>query len=156
MGKSINRVASALRSAGVDAAPLEMPAETKTARAAADVLGCGVDQIAKSVIFHAESSDRILLFITAGGNRIDPEKAERLAGEPIAPADASLVRVRTGFVIGGVAPVGHLSPPVAFFDPKLMEFDQVWAAAGSPRHVFPISPEDLSRISDSQISDFTS
>ena len=81
-----------------------------------------------------------MLFLTAGGNRVDADKAAALAGEPLGKADAALIRAQTGFAIGGVAPVGHLNPIRAFLDPRLTEFDVVWAAAGTPRHVFPMDP----------------
>lgn len=156
MSKSVKRVRAALADAGLAADIREMPGETRTAQQAADVVGCALDQIAKSIVFHAPGSDRIVLFITAGGNRVDPDLAVRVAGEALKPADAALVRARTGFVIGGVAPVGHITPPDAFFDPRLLDFETVWAAAGTPRHVFPIAPRDLERISTAQTADFTS
>ena len=95
------------------------------------------------MIFRGTATDTVVLFVTAGGNRVDPESAASLAGEALAPADAAFVRARTGFVIGGVAPVGHLEPPRAFFDPRLLEFEVIWAAAGTPRHVFPAEPGPL-------------
>ena len=79
-----------------------------------------------------------------------------LAGEPLAKADAALIRDQTGFAIGGVAPVGHLNPIRAWVDPRLMEFDRVWAAAGTPHHVFALNPADLPRISGAQPADFVS
>jgi prolyl-tRNA editing enzyme YbaK/EbsC (Cys-tRNA(Pro) deacylase) len=154
MSKSLKRVRAALKDAGLD----PDIRETDLARTAADAaraVGCGVDQIAKSIVFLGEHSGEVLLFLTAGGNRVDPDRAAALAGEPLGKADAALVRSRTGFAIGGVAPVGHLSPIPAFLDLRLTDFDRVWAAAGTPHHVFPISPLDLQRISDAQIFDFT-
>nr|MDA3858863.1 YbaK/EbsC family protein [Roseovarius sp.] len=88
-----------------------------------------------------------LLFVTAGGNKVDSARASALAGEPLGKADAALIRAQTGFAIGGVSPVGHLTPPRAFFDPRLLAFDMVWAAAGTPRHLFGIAPDVLLRIS---------
>lgn len=86
------------------------------------------------------------LFLTAGGNRVDAAKATELAGEPLGKADAALVRAETGFAIGGVAPIGHLKPVRAWWDPRLSDFDVIWAAAGTPRHVFAIAPDTLLRI----------
>lgn len=154
MSKSVKRVCAALEAAGVASEITEMPESTRTAAEAAMALGCTPDQIAKSVIFRGQDSDTVYLFITAGGNRVDPTKADLIAGEPLVPADAEFIRARTGFAIGGVAPVGHLSEPTAFFDPHLTSFDVVWAAAGTPRHVFPLPPLDLARISAAQSLDF--
>ncbi len=155
MSKSVKRVRAALEAAGIVPEIKEMSDGTRTAADAAAALGCTTDQIAKSVIFRGRDSDRVYLFVTAGGNRVDPSKATALAGEDLAPADAAFVRGQTGFAIGGVAPVGHLNPPEAFFDPYLLEFDVVWAAAGTPRHVFPLPAAELAKISDAQVSDFT-
>ena len=102
----------------------------------------------------AETSGEAVLFLTAGGNQVDAGKASALAGEPLGKADADLVRGQTGFVIGGVAPVGHLNPIRAWFDPRILDFDVVWAAAGTPRHVFPIAPGDLLRISGARAGRF--
>jgi prolyl-tRNA editing enzyme YbaK/EbsC (Cys-tRNA(Pro) deacylase) len=93
--------------------------------------------------------------LTAGGNRVCPDKAAALAGEPLGRADADLVRAETGFAIGGVAPVGHLAPVPAWLDPRLTDFDIVWAAAGTPRHVFAIAPTELQRITGATVAGFT-
>lgn len=156
MSKSLKRVMRALVEAGLDIAPLELGPETRTAQQAADAANCAVDQIAKSVIFAGTESGNAILFITAGGNQVDTAKASLAAGEPLGKADAALIRAQTGFAIGGVAPVGHLNPIRAFFDPKLSEFDVIYAAAGTPRHIFPINPVVLLKISNSQVYDFTS
>jgi prolyl-tRNA editing enzyme YbaK/EbsC (Cys-tRNA(Pro) deacylase) len=155
MSKSVRRVEAALVAAGVAAEVREMAAETRTAHQAADAVGVQLDQIAKSIIFRGEVSGEAVLFLTAGGNRVDAGKASALAGEALGKADAELVRAQTGFVIGGVAPVGHLTPIRAWFDPRLLDFGVVWAAAGTPRHVFPIAPRDLLRASGASEADFT-
>lgn len=152
----MKRVAAALEDAGLATEILAMPVDTRTAAQAAAVAGCSLDQIAKSIIFLGERSGAALLFPTAGGNRVEPERAAEIAGEPLGKADAAVVRAQTGFVIGGVAPVGHLVPIRAWFDPRLLDFERVWAAGGTPRHIFPISPADLLRISNAQVADFTS
>ncbi len=156
MSKSLKRVRHALEQAGLAVDILEMSDSTRTAEEAAQAAGCALDQIVKSIIFRGEADGRAVLFLTAGGNRVDGEKASALAGEALGKADAQLIRGQTGFAIGGVAPIGHLSPIRAFFDPRLMEFDRVWAAAGTPRHIFAADPRDIARISEAQISDFTS
>lgn len=155
MSKSLKRVIAALSDAGLDITPLEMPSETRTAQQAADAAGCHIDQIAKSIIFRGENSGHAILFVTAGGNQVDAALAATAADEPLARADAALIRAQTGFAIGGVAPVGHLKPITAFWDQRLSDFDLVYAAAGTPRHIFPIPPNDLIRISGAIPTDFT-
>lgn len=152
MSKSLKRVRAALESAGAEF-EISEPGEARTAQMAADAVGCEVDQIAKSIIFRGEESGHVVLFITAGANRVSAEKASAVAGQPLGKADAGLIRAETGFAIGGVAPVGHISPITAFLDPRLFDFDTVWAAAGTPRHVFSITPVDLERISGAKRAD---
>ena len=134
---------------------MEMNGETRTAADAAREAGCEIDQIAKSIIFRGETSGTVVVFITAGGNRVDPAYASAVAGEPLGRADATFVRATTGFAIGGVAPIGHLSPSRVFMDQRLLQFDVVYAAAGTPRHIFPVNPSDLHRISAANIANFT-
>ena len=124
MSKSLNRVRATLDAAGI-APEIRETALARTAADAAAAVGCEIDQIAKSIVFRGERSGATLLFVTAGGNRVDPGKAGRLAGEPLGKADAALIRERTGFAIGGVAPLAHLSPPRAWFDPRLLDFPLV-------------------------------
>ncbi|WP_344847464.1 YbaK/EbsC family protein [Celeribacter arenosi] len=152
--KSLTRVEQALARAGVPAHILEMDGETRTAEQAAQKAGCALDQIAKSIIFQGEKSGAIYLFITAGANRVDSARAAQLTGEPLMRADGKTVRDVTGFAIGGVAPIGHLSPIVAFYDPRLSDFDTVWAAAGTPRHIFEIAPAILREISAAKEAEF--
>jgi prolyl-tRNA editing enzyme YbaK/EbsC (Cys-tRNA(Pro) deacylase) len=154
MSKSLKRVKNALIAAGCDIAPCEIGQAT-TAQMAADLIGCGVDQIAKSIMFRGEMSGEAVLFVTAGGNQVDGDRAATLAGEPLGKADAGLIRAQTGFAIGGVSPIGHLTAPRAFFDPRLMDFETVWAAAGTPRHLFGIAPDLLHRMSGALKGDFT-
>ncbi len=155
MSKSLKRVREALAKAGLSTEILEMPDETRTAAQAASAAGCVLDQIVKSIVFRGETSGDALLFLTAGGNRVCPQKAARIAAEPLGKADANLVRAQTGFAIGGVAPVGHLSPIRCFMDPRLTDFGTVWAAGGTPRHIFPCNPLEIQRISNAQVADFT-
>ncbi len=154
MSKSLKRVRAALEASGIDTEIRE----TQLARTAADAaaaLDCDIDQIAKSIIFRGETSGHAILFLTAGGNTVDIDKAAALAGEALGKADAALVRTQTGFAIGGVSPIGHLSPIRAFFDRRLAEFDLIWAAAGTPHHVFRATPHEMREISAAQTADFT-
>ncbi|MEM7317914.1 MAG: YbaK/EbsC family protein [Pseudomonadota bacterium] len=155
MSKSLKRVRRALEHAEIVYELRETPS-ARTAQDAALLLGCDLDQIAKSMVFQGTQSTRVFLFLTAGGNQVDLQKAALLAGEPLDRADPGVVRTHTGFAIGGVAPVGHLTDLRAFLDPRLMGFDVIWAAAGTPHHVFSVSAVDLHKISGAQIADFTS
>lgn len=153
MSKSLKRVARALQDAGLRDTIFEA-GDARTAEEAARACGCALDQIVKSIIFCGQDSGAVRLFLTAGGNRICAAKASRLAGEALGRADADLVRATTGFAIGGVAPVGHLSPSPTWMDPRLLDFEQIWAAAGTPRHVFSIAPQALITLADAQLADF--
>lgn len=155
MSKSLKRVERALIAAGETPDIREMTDGTRTAEDAARAVGCALDQIAKSIIFEAERTGDAVLFITAGGNRVDAARASACAGEPLGKARAELIRAQTGFAIGGVAPIGHLTPIRAWWDPRLAAFDAVYAAAGTPRHVFAIAPTTLLRLSGAQAADFT-
>lgn len=155
MSKSMARVTRALLDAGLPA-DIHALGEARTAAQAAAVAGCALDQIAKSIIFAGQDSGEAVLFLTAGGNQVDSALASAVAGEALGKADAALIRAQTGFAIGGVAPVGHLNPIRAYLDPRLMEFEVIWAAAGTPHHIFPIAPADLHRLTGAQLADFTS
>lgn len=154
MSKSLKRVTETLARAGLASTPVEMPGETRTAQQAADAAGCALDQIVKSILFQGEKGG-LFLFLTAGGNQVDPERASAHAGETLSRAEINTVRTVTGFAIGGVAPIGHLSPSPTWIDPKLLTFERVWAAAGTPRHIFPIAPHDLARLAAATVADFT-
>lgn len=154
MSKSLKRVRAALASFGMKDTIRETGQAT-TAQMAANEIGCAVDQIVKSIIFLGEESGNCILFLTAGDNQVDGEKAAKLAGEPLCKADAAIIRTQTGFAIGGVSPIGHLTQPRAFFDAKLMEFDVIWGAAGTPRHVFSALPSEILEKSGAQLFDFT-
>ncbi len=153
MSKSLNRVRAALQAARLDA-EIRETALSRTAAEAASAIGCAVDQIAKSIMLKGETSGQALLFVTAGAQQVDLDRATALAGEPLGKADAALIRAQTGFAIGGVSPVGHINPTRVWFDRTLLGFPLVWAAAGTPHHVFGISPADLHQISGAQLADF--
>jgi prolyl-tRNA editing enzyme YbaK/EbsC (Cys-tRNA(Pro) deacylase) len=154
MSKSLKRVVRALEEAGITTDIVEL-GEARTAQQAADGVGCQLDQIAKSIIFAGANSGEALLFLTAGGNLVDADKATHIAGEPLVKADAALIRAQTGFAIGGVAPLGHLNPIRAWVDPRLLEFEVIWAAAGTPRHVFSLKSVAITEIIQAQPADFT-
>lgn len=149
---AVQRVREALAAAGAADNVTVMPEATHTAQAAADALGCAVAEIAKSIIFRA-ADDRAVLVITSGKNRVDDRKVAALIGQALGKADADFVRSRTGFVIGGVAPVAHLEPPIVLLDEDLLAFPSVWPAAGHPNTMFRIEPDRLVRITGAQVAD---
>ena len=143
---AVDRVARALRAAGVAAEIVELPGAATTAKAAADFLGCEVAQIANSLIFRGGESGAAILVMSSGAKRVDTGKLARVAGEPIAKADAEFVRGATGFAIGGVAPVGHIGAPRTFVERSLAAWPAIWAAAGHPNTVFRLTYAELVRI----------
>ena len=127
--------------------------ETRTSQAAAIALGCRVSQIAKSLIFKTQSN-RPVLAITSGSNRVALDRLSAIVGEKVGKANADDVKAATGFAIGGVAPVGLANPVDTFFDRDLFDHDVVWAAAGTANSLFPIAKEDLKIIAGERIFDF--
>ncbi len=150
-GSSTARVRAALLAAGHDDTITEFPAGTRTAADAAAAIGCDVAQIAKSIVFRA--GGRPVVVIASGTNRVDTAKVAAALGVAIRRADADWVRETTGFAVGGVAPLGHLAPPLLLFDRDLLDLHPIWAAAGSPHHVFPTEAETLLRITGAQVAD---
>jgi prolyl-tRNA editing enzyme YbaK/EbsC (Cys-tRNA(Pro) deacylase) len=151
MSDSVGRVRAALAAAGHADSIAQFPAGTRTAEDAAAAVGCTVAQIAKSIVFRA--GERAVVVITSGINRVDAKKVEAALGVAVKRADADFVRATTGFAIGGVAPVGHLAPPLVVFDQDLLALDPIWAAAGSPSHVFPTRAEALVRMTGAVVAE---
>ena len=149
-GGSVERVRAALLAAGHADTIVQFPAGTRTAADAAAAVGCTVAQIAKSIVFRCGL--RAAVVVTSGANRVDPTKAAMALGVKLERADADWVREVTGFAIGGVAPVGHLTPPLMLLDEDLLALDPIWAAAGSPSHVFRTSAGELVRIIGAQVA----
>ena len=146
------RVAQALAERGHPHAPRWLDASARTSQQAADALGVAVGQIAKSVIFRRRSDDAAVLVVTSGDRRVDEKKVAARVG-PLARADADFVKAATGFSIGGVAPLGHATPPVTLIDRELFRFDEVWAAAGHPNGVFRASPRQLEELTGAPVAD---
>ncbi len=141
----VRRVIAALAAAQIETEIIVHAEPTHSSHAAADVLGIDVAQIAKSVIFRAKTSDRVVLVITSGANRVNEKRVVAQIGEAIGKADAAFVKERTGFTIGGVAPLGHLTAPIALFDDTLLQFAQVFPAAGHPSTGFAVAPAALAQ-----------
>jgi prolyl-tRNA editing enzyme YbaK/EbsC (Cys-tRNA(Pro) deacylase) len=137
------RVQAALQAAGLELRVTELPASTRTAVEAAAAVGCSVAQIVKSLVFRTVTSDQAVLVLVSGANRVDEGRIGAHIGEPIEKASADFVRQRTGFSIGGVPPVGHTTRLRTFVDADLTVLSELWAAAGTPRAVFPLTPADL-------------
>lgn len=150
-GGSVERVRAALLAAGHPDRIAAFPDGTRSAADAAAAVGCAVAQIAKSIIFRAGS--RPVLVIASGTNRVDMAKVAAATGLAVKRADGAWVRDVTGFAIGGVAPVGHLTSPVVLLDRDLRAHDRLWAAAGSPMHVFETDPEQLRRLTGADFVD---
>jgi prolyl-tRNA editing enzyme YbaK/EbsC (Cys-tRNA(Pro) deacylase) len=148
---SVERVREALLAAGHPDTIMEFPATTRTAAEAAAAIGCSVAQIAKSIVFRA--GDRAAVVIASGVNRVDAAKVAAVLGVPLKRADGEWVRAHTGFAIGGVAPVGHIAPPLLVFDRDLLALHPIWAAAGTPHHVFQTEAGMLARITGAPIAD---
>lgn len=152
---SAQKVHSALRQAGFDGQVVEVPQSTRTAVEAAEAVGCAVGQIVKSIVFRAARSGRPILVVASGANRVNEKAAADLVGEPLAKADADFVRESTGFAIGGVPPLGHTQPIETFVDEDLMNFAEIWAAAGTPNALFRLTPADLVRLTKGQVVKIT-
>lgn len=131
---------------------LEFEVSTRTAEEAAAAVGCTAAEIAKSLIFKA-ADGRPVLVIASGANRVDEKKVRALLGQKIERADPDFVRQSTGYVIGGVPPVGHASPSIVLIDSDLERFSSVWAAGGTPNAVFRITPADLIRLTEGRVAD---
>lgn len=151
MKASAQKVADALAQAGIQAEITEFAESTHTAEEAAAAVNSSVGQIVKSLVFLA--GDQPVLALVSGANRVDTEKLATLTGGYIKRANADIVRAVTGFVIGGVPPVGHATPLKTYLDRDLLQYEQVWASAGTPNAVFPITPGDLQRITEAKVVD---
>jgi prolyl-tRNA editing enzyme YbaK/EbsC (Cys-tRNA(Pro) deacylase) len=151
LSASAQRVQDALTALGLPCRVVELPGSTRTAQEAADAVGCMVGQIVKSLIFRGARTDTPILVLASGANRVDERRLGELVGEPIAKADAAFVRAHTGFAIGGVAPLGHPAPLKTYIDADLLQYAEIWAAAGTPNAVFALTPADLEAMTKGQV-----
>ena len=151
LSSSAQKVQAALEAHGVACQVIEMKETTRSAKEAADAVGSQVGQIAKSLIFVGKQSNRPILVIASGPNRVNEKAISRLIGEPLKMAKADFVREHTGFAIGGVPPTGHLNPLRTFIDEDLLKFDDIWAAAGTPNAVFNLTPAELQKITNGEV-----
>ena len=153
MARGVERFQAAAREAGVAVDVRRFPEETRTAADAARAIGCDIGQIVKSLVFEADG--RAFLALTSGPNRADPERlAELLLADEVRRADPEEARAATGYGIGGTPPFGHPTRLQVLMDRDLMGYDLVWAAAGSPDSVFPITPRNLLSAAEAEVADF--
>ena len=148
---SVLRVAAALKEGGSGAQILVTEEAAHSAAEAARVLACDVAQIAKSIIFRSRETDRVVLVVTSGANRVNETRVTEEIGEKIGRADADFVKQRTGFSIGGVSPLGHLTEPITLLDETLLRFEQVFPAAGHPNTMFRIAPAELAQLARAKV-----
>lgn len=150
--EGFRRVGAVLAARGHAHAPVFLEVAARTSREAADALGVQVGQIAKSIVFRRLADDAAVLVVASGDRRVDEAKVAALVGA-LGRADAQFVKTKTGFTIGGVAPVGHCAPPVMLIDRELFRFESIWAAAGHPNGVFRLSPQQLAQLTGAPVHD---
>jgi prolyl-tRNA editing enzyme YbaK/EbsC (Cys-tRNA(Pro) deacylase) len=148
---AVDRVKVALEAAGLQPRVEEFPVSTRTAVDAAAAIGTSVGQIVKSLIFL--SGPAPVLVLMSGSNRLDLARLSALTGAAIRKADAEVVRTATGYAIGGVPPLGFPTGLPTYIDRDLLQYQTVWAAAGTPRHVFAITPADLVRVTNGTVGE---
>ena len=149
---NVARVVEAGKALGLEIKTRRFPEGTKTAQDAADAIGVAVGQIVKSLVFAVDGE--IVMAYVSGANQLDEKKLALAAGgAKCARVDADAVRSATGYPIGGVPPFGHSTTLRIFIDPDLLQYDEVWAAAGTWNDVFPIAPDDLVRASGAVVAD---
>jgi prolyl-tRNA editing enzyme YbaK/EbsC (Cys-tRNA(Pro) deacylase) len=153
LSASAQKVQDALEVLGFSLKVVELPGSTRTAVEAAQAIGVQVGQIVKSLVFKSKRTQRPILVIASGANRVKEKNIEVLIDEPLGKADADFVREQTGFAIGGVPPVGHAQPIETFIDRDLLQYDEIWAAAGTPHAVFRLTPDELIRITSGTLVD---
>ena len=147
------RTQQLLVEAGIRTQVVEFELPTRTCAEAATAVGCSVAEIAKSVVFRAKSSGQAVVVVASGDNRVCEEKVAKLVGEKLGRANADFVRESTGYAIGGVAPLGHANPVIMILDADLQNYKTVWAAAGTPFSVFPLTPNELEKLTSAQWAD---
>jgi len=152
LSASAQKVQAALDALGFTLQVVQLPQTTRTSAEAAQAVGCEVGQIAKSLIFRAKRTHKPIMVIASGANRVNEKQIGELVGEPIEKPDADFVREKTGFVIGGVPPLGHAEKLDVFVDEDLLQYETIWAAAGNPNAVFKLTPADLVKMSDGRVA----
>ena len=153
LSDAAQRVQDALRAAGFANVVRELEVPVRTAQAAAEAVGCTAEQIVKSLVFQRITSGKPVLVTASGGHRVSEARLEQLLGEPVAMAKPQLVRDATSFAIGGVPPIGHAQPLETIVDAHLLTLGSLWAAAGHPNALFPLSPDELVRMTRGRVAE---
>jgi prolyl-tRNA editing enzyme YbaK/EbsC (Cys-tRNA(Pro) deacylase) len=151
LSSSAQKVQDALEVHGLPCEVVEMPSTTRTAGDAARAAGCEVGQIVKSLIFKGVRTNKPYLVLAGGANRVNEKRLAKIVDEPVKMPDADFVRQTTGFVIGGVPPLGHTEKLETYIDEDLMPCAEIWAAAGTPNAIFKLTPTDLQKITAGQV-----
>jgi prolyl-tRNA editing enzyme YbaK/EbsC (Cys-tRNA(Pro) deacylase) len=151
MKPAVQRVVAALAASGVEVEIVEFAESTRTAEEAAAAVGTTVERIVKSLVFMA--ADEPLLALVSGGNRLDTARLSGHLGRQVRRASADEAREATGFAIGSVPPLGHARPLPVYIDRDLLSYDLLYAAAGTPNAVFPITPAELQRVTGGTVLD---
>jgi Cys-tRNA(Pro) deacylase len=152
LSPSAQKIQDALRALGYEYSVIEHAESTRTAQEAAERAGCELGQIVKSLIFRGKTSSKPILVLTSGANRVDEKRIAEYAGEPIGRADADFVRAVTGFAIGGVPPIGHAQEMETYIDEDFLQFQTIWAAAGTPNAIFELKTEDLQKMTGGKVA----
>jgi Cys-tRNA(Pro) deacylase len=152
LSSSAQKVQQALAGFGLDCRVKELGESTRTAVEAAQAVGCDVGQIVKSLVFRGKTSGAGVFVVASGANRVNEKLLAALVGEKIDKADADFVREQTGYAIGGVPPVGHQSPLQTFIDEDLLQYAELWAAAGTPNALFSLTPAQLCLITSGKVA----
>jgi prolyl-tRNA editing enzyme YbaK/EbsC (Cys-tRNA(Pro) deacylase) len=148
---SAQKVQQALKARGLSCEVVQMDTTTRSAGDAARAVGCEVGQIVKSLVFEGRQSHRPILVVASGVNRVNENTLGRHVSEPVKMAKADYVREKTGFAIGGVPPVGHRNQLNTFIDEDLLQYAEIWAAAGTPHAVFKLTPDQLKMITNGTV-----
>ena len=148
LSTSAQKIQDQLKSLGYDYTVIEHAESTRTAQEAADRAGCELGQIVKSLIFKGKETGKPILVLTSGANRVDEKRISEYAGEAIGRAEAEFVRAVTGFAIGGVPPIGHAQKMETYIDEDFLQYETIWAAAGTPNAIFELKTSDLQVMTD--------
>ncbi len=148
---SAQKVQAALQARGLTCEVVQMDETTRSAEDAARAVGCEIGQIVKSLIFEGRQSHQPILVMTSGVNRVNENTLGRHVSEPVKMAGADYVRETTGFAIGGIPPVGHHNRLNTFIDEDLLQYEEIWAAAGTPHAVFKLTPDQLKMITNGKV-----